>query len=201
MASSVSRFDSEFSLEMTMQALRGKQEAFLYLHSICSPISQSRYSYTKRSRDSRTILHAAIAREYFDLAYKIIHLYADLVNDVDENGFTPLHVLAAKSSAFKCGIIVKELKAGYPSNSQSEDRKNVVENLNRRNEQEGSSSTDEENPVSKDQTGSQSTTCSAESNSLSWANFLLALLVFFFFFFFFSLKRVIVWIHSFIVKA
>ncbi|RVW35663.1 hypothetical protein CK203_108170 [Vitis vinifera] len=60
-------------------------------------------SITLKEHDGRTILHCAIAREYFDLAFLIIHLYGDLVDSVDENGLTPLHLLASKPTAFRSG--------------------------------------------------------------------------------------------------
>lgn len=40
---------------------------------------------------------------YTDLAFQIIALYKDLVNHVDAAGFSPLHLLASKPSAFKSG--------------------------------------------------------------------------------------------------
>ncbi|KAH7517254.1 hypothetical protein FEM48_Zijuj09G0043500 [Ziziphus jujuba var. spinosa] len=181
-------------------ALHGKRGAFFYLHSICSPNSDLRYSYTRRPQDGTTILHAAIDREYFHLAYQIIYLYEDLVDSVNENGLTPLHILATKSSAFKSGsnaglwkrliyeyiaihcssiclalklegIIVKKLKAD-PSNPQSHESEDREINIvEKSNEQEGSSATDVENPARKDHTGSQSTTPSAERNRISQADY------------------------------
>ncbi|KAL6335053.1 hypothetical protein AAG906_026433 [Vitis piasezkii] len=38
-----------------------------------------------------------------DLAFQIIHHYRDLVDSVDENGLTPLHLLASKPTAFRSG--------------------------------------------------------------------------------------------------
>lgn len=38
-----------------------------------------------------------------DLAFQIIDLYGDLVNSVNEDGLTPLHLLANKPSVFKSG--------------------------------------------------------------------------------------------------
>lgn len=38
-----------------------------------------------------------------DLAFQIIKLYTDLANSVNEQGISPLHLLAAKPSAFKSG--------------------------------------------------------------------------------------------------
>ena len=38
-----------------------------------------------------------------DLSFKIIDLYSELVNFVNGDGMTPLHLLASKPSAFKSG--------------------------------------------------------------------------------------------------
>ncbi|RDX77181.1 Ankyrin repeat-containing protein, partial [Mucuna pruriens] len=107
-----------------LAALHGRREAFLSLHYLCNsdPKAPTNYSNSRRT-DGDTILHSAIAGDYFDLAFQIIHLYEDLVNAVNESGFTPLHLLASKPSVFKSGgrlgrfeaiiyyaIIVKELK-------------------------------------------------------------------------------------------
>lgn len=43
------------------------------------------------------------AHDLTDLAIRIIDLFGDLVHSVDEQGRTPLHILAAKPSAFKSG--------------------------------------------------------------------------------------------------
>ncbi|KAK9945241.1 hypothetical protein M0R45_010766 [Rubus argutus] len=91
-----------------LAALHGKKDSFLCLHYICTPDeSQQRfYSYCRRE-DGDTILHCAISGDYFDLAFQIIALYKDLVNSVNEVGFTPLHLLASKSSAFKSGSLLR----------------------------------------------------------------------------------------------
>ncbi|XP_059595547.1 uncharacterized protein LOC104880330 [Vitis vinifera] len=90
----------EAETPLFMAALHGQKDAFLFLHGMCE-ISEHLY-YTQR-HDGRTILHCAISREYFDLAFLIIHLYGDLVDSVDENGLTPLHLLASKPTAFRSG--------------------------------------------------------------------------------------------------
>ncbi|KAM4087407.1 hypothetical protein ACJW30_10G176100 [Castanea mollissima] len=83
-----------------LAALYGKKDAFLRLHQICG--TGSGYKYSRR-KDGDTILHCAIAGDYFDLAFRIIHLYEKLVNSFNEKGWTPLHLLASKPSAFKSG--------------------------------------------------------------------------------------------------
>ncbi|TKY71892.1 Ankyrin repeat domain-containing protein 6 [Spatholobus suberectus] len=121
---SVRNVDGETPLFLA--ALHGRKEAFLSLHYIHisqpDPKAANYYSNCRRN-DGDTILHSAIAGDYFDLALQIIHLYKDLVNWVNECGFSPLHLLAAKPSAFRSGsrfgrfetivyhgIIVKELE-------------------------------------------------------------------------------------------
>ncbi|XP_048441608.1 uncharacterized protein LOC103960142 isoform X2 [Pyrus x bretschneideri] len=110
-----------------LAAAYGKKNAFLRMHYIFTPTlgddHEKRYKYCRRN-DGDTILHSAISGDYFDLAFQIIDLYGDLVNYVNEQGFSPLHLLATKPSAFKSGshlglfqkiiyycIYVDELKA------------------------------------------------------------------------------------------
>ncbi|CAN6561249.1 unnamed protein product [Malus baccata var. baccata] len=110
-----------------LAAVYGKKDAFLCMHHIYTPTfgddPQKRYNYCRRN-DGDTILHSAISGDYFELAFQIIHLYEGLVNSVNAQGFSPLHLLATKASAFKSGshlglfqkiiyycIYVDELKA------------------------------------------------------------------------------------------
>ncbi|CAB4293589.1 unnamed protein product [Prunus armeniaca] len=101
-----------------LAARNGQTKAFLCLHSHC----QEKY-HSFRDNHGDTILHAAISGEYFSLAFQIIRLYPELVNSMNENGFSPLHILASKPSAFKSSsrlgltghiiyhcLIVEELK-------------------------------------------------------------------------------------------
>ncbi|KAK1559230.1 hypothetical protein Q3G72_012179 [Acer saccharum] len=83
-----------------MAASHGHKHAFLCLHSLCK-LGEG-YAYSRRN-DGETILHCAISGDYFDLAFQIIHRYEKLVNSVNERGFLPLHLLAAKPSAFRSG--------------------------------------------------------------------------------------------------
>nr|XP_011458592.1 PREDICTED: uncharacterized protein LOC101306484 isoform X2 [Fragaria vesca subsp. vesca] len=87
-----------------LAALHGKKDAFLCLHYIRTPNESDPkyYSYCRRE-DGDTILHCAILGDYFDLAFQILALYEDLVNSVNEDGFSPLHVLAGMPSAFMSG--------------------------------------------------------------------------------------------------
>ncbi|XP_041020514.1 ankyrin repeat-containing protein ITN1-like [Juglans microcarpa x Juglans regia] len=81
--------------------LFGKIQAFQSLYDLC-PFYE-RYSYSRNTRGD-TILHCAISGDHFDLALLIIELYGEvLVNAVNEDGITPLHLLADKPSAFPSG--------------------------------------------------------------------------------------------------
>ncbi|WJZ90105.1 hypothetical protein VitviT2T_009275 [Vitis vinifera] len=90
--------DSETPLFLA--ALHGKKEAFICLDEICGLDKGNTYC---RRNDGDTILHCAIAGEYFDLAFQIISRYKNLVNSVNEQGLSPLHLLATKHSAFRSG--------------------------------------------------------------------------------------------------
>ncbi|KAJ9692856.1 hypothetical protein PVL29_011784 [Vitis rotundifolia] len=83
-----------------LAALRGQKEAFLFLNGMCE--SSEPHDYCRRD-DGRNILHCVIDGEYFDMAFQIIQQYGDLVDSVDENGLTPLHLLASKPTAFRSG--------------------------------------------------------------------------------------------------
>ncbi|XP_024167407.1 uncharacterized protein LOC112173949 [Rosa chinensis] len=103
----VSILNKDKETPLFLAALHGKKDAFLCLHCICTPgESQPNYSCCRRE-DGETILHCAIAGDYFDLAFHIIALYKDLVNSVNEVGFSPLHLLASKPSAFKSGSYLR----------------------------------------------------------------------------------------------
>ncbi|KAL3531305.1 hypothetical protein ACH5RR_010627 [Cinchona calisaya] len=87
-----------------LAALHGRKEAFLCLQSFLG--KNQGYSFCRRN-DGETILHCAISGEYFDLAFQIIHLYENLINYVNEQGISPLHLLASKPSAFKSGSRIR----------------------------------------------------------------------------------------------
>ncbi|EXB86897.1 hypothetical protein L484_007320 [Morus notabilis] len=90
----------------------GRMQVFLFLHDLAlahrahradrahTSLSSIRYCWND---DDQTILHNAIIRENFDLAFQIIHLYKELVNLVDKDGESPLHCLARKPAAFESG--------------------------------------------------------------------------------------------------
>ncbi|KAI9109953.1 hypothetical protein K1719_018994 [Acacia pycnantha] len=90
-----------------LAALHGRKQAFLCLHSIrnsniTTTTSPPLYVNCRRNNGD-TILHCAINGDYFDLAFQIIHLYKELANSVNEEGLSPLRLLASKPHAFKSG--------------------------------------------------------------------------------------------------
>ncbi|KAK6940771.1 Ankyrin repeat [Dillenia turbinata] len=80
-----------------LAALHGKKEAFLFLHDAYGKDERSKY-YRRNNGD--TILHCAIADEYFVriASNNVITLLRNFIR-----GITPLHLLASKPSAFKSG--------------------------------------------------------------------------------------------------
>ncbi|KAM4087414.1 hypothetical protein ACJW30_10G176300 [Castanea mollissima] len=88
------------SMGNVAMSLYGKKEAFLCLHKLCG--IENGYIYCRR-KDGDTILHCTISGDYFDLAFRIIHMYEKLVNYVNDQGLSPLHILASKPSAFRSG--------------------------------------------------------------------------------------------------
>ncbi|KAF7818359.1 serine/threonine-protein phosphatase 6 regulatory ankyrin repeat subunit B isoform X2 [Senna tora] len=88
-----------------LASIYGRKQAFLWLHYIrnnSESNSSPNYANCRRNYGD-TILHCAIAGDYFDLAFQIIYLYKDLVTWVNEEGLSPLHLLASKPSAFRSG--------------------------------------------------------------------------------------------------
>ncbi|KAH1146276.1 hypothetical protein AAZX31_15G084200 [Glycine max] len=88
-----------------LAALHGRKEAFLCLHYRSDYTNQMHFNYDSNCtrNDGDTILHSAIAGDFFDLAFQIIHLYGNLVDRENVSGFTPLHLLANKPSVFRSG--------------------------------------------------------------------------------------------------
>ncbi|PON63721.1 Transmembrane protein [Parasponia andersonii] len=80
-----------------LAALYGKQSVFLYLHNSEFDIKEE----CLRSNNGDTILHVAISGEYFGIAMLIIEKYQNLVDSVNVDGLSPLHILANKPNAFK----------------------------------------------------------------------------------------------------
>ncbi|KAH9680806.1 hypothetical protein KPL71_026695 [Citrus sinensis] len=110
--------DSETPLFLA--ALHGKTDAFLCLHFFNQEMDRTA---SCRKNNGDTILRSAIFAEHFSLAFQIIRGYPELVNSVNENGLTPLHILASKPNAFEsssrlglfdsiiyCCVLVDKLK-------------------------------------------------------------------------------------------
>ncbi|KAG2697020.1 hypothetical protein I3760_07G086800 [Carya illinoinensis] len=98
----VTTYNNNLETPLFMAALHGKKAAFFYLHSICAKVETSGDQFPRR-KNGDTILHCAIAGDYFDLAFQISHLYPHLASSVNEEGLTPLHILASRPSAFRSG--------------------------------------------------------------------------------------------------
>ncbi|XP_054814166.1 uncharacterized protein LOC129314687 [Prosopis cineraria] len=88
--------------------LHGNKQAFLWLHYLYteSYADSSATKYANCTRDNNdTILHCAIEKGCIDIAMEIFHLYEDLVKSKEmkrnDNGLSPLHLLAVTPSAFK----------------------------------------------------------------------------------------------------
>ncbi|OMO93025.1 hypothetical protein CCACVL1_06671 [Corchorus capsularis] len=79
----------------------GHEDAFLCLY-FCYK-QENRSDICSRDASGNTILHAAIDGEHFDLAFQIICKYPELVDTVNVNGLSPLHILAMKTNAFRSG--------------------------------------------------------------------------------------------------
>ncbi|KAI9122555.1 hypothetical protein K1719_006395 [Acacia pycnantha] len=83
---------------MFVAVLDNRKQAFIYFHG-----AYDKAEDLPRSAKGDTILHAAIRREHYDLAFHILQLYPDLAGSLNEMGMTPLHILASKPPAFKSG--------------------------------------------------------------------------------------------------
>ncbi|XP_027165973.1 uncharacterized protein LOC113765935 [Coffea eugenioides] len=123
-----------------MAAHHGKMEAFLPLHKLYSERAEEPDDRLYRRNDGDTILHSAISGEYFALAYQIISYNHKLVGSINQEGFSPLHILARKPNVFESSsnlrlfdriiyrcVLVRELKKqkfkdsgiNYPENYQT----------------------------------------------------------------------------------
>nr|XP_023920911.1 alpha-latrotoxin-Lt1a-like [Quercus suber] len=83
-----------------LAALLGKTDIFVCLRFICQGYLENSYY---RKDGGETILHCAIKRECWDLAYQILLLHKELATLVDEHGSPPLYLLANKPAAFRSG--------------------------------------------------------------------------------------------------
>ncbi|MED6121679.1 hypothetical protein PIB30_032446 [Stylosanthes scabra] len=89
-----------------LAAIHGKKDAFfcLYRHQE----SQDDYSLCSKNNGD-TILHCTISSEYFGLALKILDLYPNLADSVNQDGLSPLHILAMKPNCFKSSTRMESL--------------------------------------------------------------------------------------------
>ncbi|KAK7412606.1 hypothetical protein VNO78_04100 [Psophocarpus tetragonolobus] len=96
----ISCLNKQGETPLFMAALHGKRDAFFSLHRLQPiPLPHPLSFVTKTNGD--TILHSTICSEYFGLALQIIELYPNLVNCVNQDGLSPLQVLAGKPNCFK----------------------------------------------------------------------------------------------------
>ncbi|KAG6432096.1 hypothetical protein SASPL_103669 [Salvia splendens] len=84
-----------------VSALHGNLQTFISLHGIYNHGKDKGDESLCRRKDGNTVLHSAISGEYFRLAYFILEHYKNLLNYVNVDGETPLHVLARKPNLFK----------------------------------------------------------------------------------------------------
>ncbi|KAH9680733.1 ANK REP REGION domain-containing protein [Citrus sinensis] len=104
----VAVLNHEGETPLFLAALEGQKDAFLCLHLLDTESKGDKNkndsrAATFRKNNGDTILHAAIFGEHFSLAFQIIRYYPDLVSSVNENGLTPLHILASKPHVFESG--------------------------------------------------------------------------------------------------
>ncbi|XP_071938234.1 uncharacterized protein [Coffea arabica] len=86
---------------MFLAAHHGHMEAFQLFHELYNGnASEPDYSLCRRN-DGDTILHSAISGEYFALADLITIKYGRLVNSVNQEGISPLHILASMPNLFE----------------------------------------------------------------------------------------------------
>ncbi|KAL3506394.1 hypothetical protein ACH5RR_031776 [Cinchona calisaya] len=116
-----------------LAAHHGKMEAFLCLHneSADKKVDDSLW----RRKDGDTILHSAVSGEYFELAYQIIIYYPRSVNSVNQEGFSPLHILARKPNVFQsssnlriCDRLISRWVIGHELKKQKFDPKSSINN-------------------------------------------------------------------------
>ncbi|XP_054813926.1 uncharacterized protein LOC129314502 [Prosopis cineraria] len=125
----ISRLNIAGETPLFLAALAGRKKAFLWLHYLYIEASSNDNHGTSsssidhdgassstdhgsssnnhplwRRNNEDTILHCAIAEGHFDVAIEIVQLYKDQVKEMmrrSKEGLTPLHIVAAKRSAFE----------------------------------------------------------------------------------------------------
>ncbi|XP_047983930.1 protein ACCELERATED CELL DEATH 6-like isoform X2 [Salvia hispanica] len=84
-----------------ISAHHGSLKTFVALHDIYNHGKDKGDESLCRRKDGNTVLHSAISGEFFELAYFILEHYKNLLNYVNVDGETPLHILARKPNLFK----------------------------------------------------------------------------------------------------
>ncbi|XP_038887507.1 uncharacterized protein LOC120077630 isoform X2 [Benincasa hispida] len=89
-----------------LAALHGHKKPFYCLYDFCS-MDPDRAAANCRRNNGDTILHHVLRTEQFDVAFQLISMINEAATWVDKEGYTPLHVLATKPSAFKSGTYMR----------------------------------------------------------------------------------------------
>ncbi|KAL4604625.1 hypothetical protein ACB092_10G204500 [Castanea dentata] len=100
-----------------LAAFHGHKKIFIYFY-VNILLGNSKFSNTDPESinpaylrtDGETILHCAIRWEYFDLAFEILDREPMLAYFVNEQGITPLHLLASKPAVFRSGFHLGQWK-------------------------------------------------------------------------------------------
>ncbi|KAJ1427260.1 PGG domain [Sesbania bispinosa] len=116
-----------------LAAVHGMKDAFFCLHGYLQ--NKDDYSPCIKSNGD-TILHSTISNEYFGLALQIIHLYPNLVDFVNEDGLSPLHILAMKPNCFKSSTQMEFLDRIIYNCLFIDEPKEETEDLSNRNKGE-----------------------------------------------------------------
>ncbi|KAK4341486.1 hypothetical protein RND71_039987 [Anisodus tanguticus] len=70
---------------------------------VLQPLEVLRDNLTMKRNDGKTVLHATVAHDCYDLAIDLVNLYPELVNDRDNDHMTALNMLATKRLSFRSG--------------------------------------------------------------------------------------------------
>ncbi|XP_028758443.1 uncharacterized protein LOC114717472 [Neltuma alba] len=80
--------------------LDNRKHAFIYFLKAFNTVEDE---LLMSPRNGDTVLHSAIRREHYELAFHIIRKCPQLTGKCNEKGVTPLHILVSKPSAFRSG--------------------------------------------------------------------------------------------------
>ncbi|PKI57580.1 hypothetical protein CRG98_022051 [Punica granatum] len=97
--------NEEGETPLFLAAKRGQEKAFFYLeYCYKTIINQDIIDMLIKKKENRgidTVLHSVIKGEHYGFARRIIESYRQLVDKVNNEGLTPLHVLALQPHSFK----------------------------------------------------------------------------------------------------